>query len=270
MASTTRSAAARSASLAAARMSPSRCSASALVTEPRATGGGVEGLDPRPRLRGSLGRAPQQVHRDPRVRETHGDAAPHGARPHHRCRTDLAGGGVRGETGDLGHLALRGERMAQRARLRPRKQRQAALVLAPQALGEGQLVGHPHRLHRLQGRKRPALLLAQGAGELLEHAGLRGLRLKGAGAPAARGPPRTSRSAKATAAFSRSPSTHSSISPSLQRLRGARSSLPSAIIVSAVRALTRRGRRWVPPAPGMMPSFTSGRPRRVPASAMRK
>ena len=33
---------------------------------------------------------------------------------------------------------------------------------------------------------------------------------------------------------------------------------------------TRRGRRWVPPAPGMRPSLISGRPSRVPGAAMRK
>jgi hypothetical protein len=66
----------------------------------------------------------------------------------------------------------------------PREAARGSAVLAPQALGEGQLVGHPHRLHGLQGRKLTALLLAQGAGEFLEHAGLGGLRFKGAGAPA--------------------------------------------------------------------------------------
>ncbi len=77
------------------------------------------------------------------------------------------------------------------------------------------------------------------------------------------------RSAKATAPFSRSPSMISSTRPSLSASAAPRS-LPSAIMVSAARAGIRRGRRCVPAAPGMMPSLTSGSPRRVSRTATRK
>ena len=50
---------------------------------------------------------------------------------------------------------------------------------------------------------------------------------------------------------------------------GAVTGVPLVIIFSAVAAPTRRGIRCVPPAPGMMPSLTSGRPSRVPGAAMR-
>ena len=61
----------------------------------------------------------------------------------------------------------------------------------------------------------------------------------------------------------------SSTRPSLSASAAPRS-LPSAIMVSAARAGMSRGRRCVPAAPGMMPSLTSGSPRRVSRSATRK
>ncbi len=45
---------------------------------------------------------------------------------------------------------------------------------------------------------------------------------------------------------------------------------PERIIGSAFSMPTRRGRRCVPPAPGIRPSLISGRPSRVPAAATRK
>ena len=45
---------------------------------------------------------------------------------------------------------------------------------------------------------------------------------------------------------------------------------PVTIIRNAFSGPTRRGRRWVPPAPGNRPSLTSGRPTRAAAAATRK
>ena len=45
--------------------------------------------------------------------------------------------------------------------------------------------------------------------------------------------------------------------------------LPVTIISNDVCASAKRGRRWVPPAPGNMPRFTSGRPTLLSAKVMR-
>ena len=45
---------------------------------------------------------------------------------------------------------------------------------------------------------------------------------------------------------------------------------PPTIMSSALATPIRRGRRWVPPAPGRMPSLTSGWPSRAPATAQRQ
>ena len=66
-------------------------------------------------------------------------------------------------------------------------------------------------------------------------------------------------SANLTAPASRSPSTISSTRPS-SLASVALMGLPDSIISRAFCAPTTRGRRWVPPAPGSTPSFTSGRP----------
>ena len=65
--------------------------------------------------------------------------------------------------------------------------------------------------------------------------------------------------ANATAPLSRSPSISSSIRP-ICSASSAFSGLPDSIISSAFAAPTTRGSRWVPPAPGSTPSFTSGNP----------
>ena len=44
---------------------------------------------------------------------------------------------------------------------------------------------------------------------------------------------------------------------------------PETIMLTAVSRPTARGRRWVPPPPGRMPIFTSGRPSRAPRTATR-
>ena len=65
--------------------------------------------------------------------------------------------------------------------------------------------------------------------------------------------------AKATAPSTRSPSMISSMAPiSLAFLAGIGS--PVTMGPRAATAPIRRGRRWVPPAPGSRPSLTSGRP----------
>ena len=72
----------------------------------------------------------------------------------------------------------------------------------------------------------------------------------------------------ATAAARSSPSTSRSIRPSASACAlGTRAPLQASSM--ALGTPTRRGRRCVPPAPGMMPSVTSGGPPTVPAAAPR-
>ena len=75
-------------------------------------------------------------------------------------------------------------------------------------------------------------------------------------------------SANATPAAARSPSTISSMRPTLSASSAPIGS-PLTIIDSAFGTPTTRGSRWVPPAPGRMPSFTSGRPKRAPFTPTR-
>ena len=79
----------------------------------------------------------------------------------------------------------------------------------------------------------------------------------------------TTRRTKEIAPAVRSPSTISSTIPSASASRASIGS-PVTIILSAFSGPIRRGRRWVPPAPGNRPSLTSGRPTRAPATATRK
>ena len=72
----------------------------------------------------------------------------------------------------------------------------------------------------------------------------------------------------ATAPASRSPSTMASMMP-LLLASGAGMWRPEMMASSAYFAPVRRGRRCVPPAPGRMPRWTSGRPTRVVASDTR-
>ena len=73
----------------------------------------------------------------------------------------------------------------------------------------------------------------------------------------------------ARAAASRSPSTTRSTSPSAAAsLAGTRR--PDAMSAMARATPTSRGKRCVPPAPGMMPSFTSGSPTVAPSAASRR
>ena len=74
--------------------------------------------------------------------------------------------------------------------------------------------------------------------------------------------------ANAIAPARRSPSTMWSRMPA-SLARGARSGLPSVHISIASAAPASRGSRWVPPAPGMMPSRTSGCPTLASAVATR-
>ena len=53
---------------------------------------------------------------------------------------------------------------------------------------------------------------------------------------------------------------HTSSTTPARSARCAFSERPVRIRSSAVRRPTSRGSRWVPPAPGMMPSITSGSP----------
>ena len=70
------------------------------------------------------------------------------------------------------------------------------------------------------------------------------------------------------AAASRSVSAIASISPYFKAVI-AETGLPLVIMARALVASIRRGRRTVPPAPGINPNVTSGRPILVPAAAMR-
>ena len=49
-----------------------------------------------------------------------------------------------------------------------------------------------------------------------------------------------------------------------------RTASPTRFISRALLAPTRRGSRWVPPKPGMIPSFTSGWPKTAASAAIRK
>ena len=75
--------------------------------------------------------------------------------------------------------------------------------------------------------------------------------------------------AKAMPAVAGSPSKISSINSAASASFAGIGS-PERIIAAAFSMPTRRGRRCVPPAPGMSPSLISGRPSRVPVWAMRK
>ncbi len=122
-------------------------------------------------------------HGDAGVREAHGDAATHDPRTDHRGAGDLAYGRIGGKSGHACDLALDRERVALRLRLRPVQQPHADLVLAPHPFGKGQLVGHAHRVHRVDGRQETALLLRQRPGEFFEHARLVQHRHDFTGAP---------------------------------------------------------------------------------------
>ena len=75
--------------------------------------------------------------------------------------------------------------------------------------------------------------------------------------------------AKATAPARRSPSTTASTSPR-PCARAAPMGLPERITSSAVSGPVIRGSRWVPPAPGRRPRFTSGSPSLASGDATRK
>ena len=75
-------------------------------------------------------------------------------------------------------------------------------------------------------------------------------------------------SAKAAAFSTRSPSTSASKSR-VPASCAAGTVVPETIMLSAVSRPTARGRRWVPPAPGRSPSFTSGNATWAPAPATR-
>ncbi len=81
-------------------------------------------------------------------------------------------------------------------------------------------------------------------------------------------PLRARSSANVTAASIRSLSASRSTSPS-SHARSAFTASPLKIISSANSRPTRRGRRWVPPAPGISPSLISGSPRRASLAATR-
>ncbi len=84
-----------------------------------------------------------------------------------------------------------------------------------------------------------------------------------------RGPPAAARArAKATAPSSSGPSITASMSPAASA-RAAPIGLPAVHNSSAVATSHNRGRRCVPPAPGMMPRVTSGWPSFAPAAATR-
>ena len=79
----------------------------------------------------------------------------------------------------------------------------------------------------------------------------------------------TTRRAKAIAASVKSTTAISSTMPSASA-SAAPTGSPVTIICNAFSGPIRRGRRCVPPAPGSRPSFTSGRPTRAVAAAIRK
>ena len=86
---------------------------------------------------------------------------------------------------------------------------------------------------------------------------------------AGRSEPMTSLRAKTLAALKRSPDTSSSTRPKLFAL-SALMALPVEISVNASFIATSLGNRAVPPAPGINPRFTSGKPSEVLSSAILK
>jgi len=123
------------------------------------------------------------------------------------------------------------------------------------------------------------LMLASGA---LKPRNLRALALRKA-ANTSGEPPATSRSrtffsgifssstlrAKATAPSSSLPSSARLSTRPMARHSLAGTCAPLVIISSAFSAPTMRGSRWVPPAPGSSPRFTSGRPHLAEGTATR-
>ena len=214
-------------------------------------------------------------HRDADVGEVHGDAATHRARRRSRRPARPSRVGVSaGDVGDLRRLALGEEVVALGARTAaPLSSSTKSSRSCCDALVERQVDGGLDALDVVLGGAEAAGLAGDRLPELREQLGLapggRAPCRRGRGSSGAAVPRRPARSAKATAPAMRSPSTSSSTSPS-RRASSPPIGSPLTIISSAFSTPTTRGSRWVPPAPGRRPSFTSGspQPRRLHADAV--
>ena len=202
-----------------------------------------------------LGVALDQDDGEAGVAQRGGDAGAHGAAADHRGGADRAGldalerGGPRG--GALGE-----EDVAQRGGLRRGAQLEEGLALEGHRGVEVGLDGAAQAGERAERRGLAAGALLHRRLGLVPEAGRRPAAARGRGAAPAAG---AGSAAKATAPARRSPSTMRSIRPSSSAF-GAFTGLPVVTRSTATAGGTRRGSRTVPPAPGTMPSVTSGSP----------
>ena len=167
--------------------------------------------------------------------------------------------------GHLGRGALGEEDVAQRLGLIGIAQPQEGRALLGQSFRQRISAGAAHQAHGLDRRLLPAHPRQRLRCRLLEGFGVDGGTAR---SPVRRGGwPARSR-AMAIAAAVRSPLTTRSTMPS-DNASAAVTMRPLAISSTAAAGPARRGRRCVPPAPGTMPSFTSGRPSLASGAAMR-
>ena len=194
---------------------------------------------------------------DAGVGERHRDAAAHGARADDGRFAERIRGGVLRDVRDLRDGALGEEGVDQRG-----------------GLVGGRATGGDLAL-RLQPSSKGSVVAASSASSAIERRGLVAARLAGQFAPAAnrargRGSPMRVRAsleeaapphflANAMAAGSEVAFDERRSSPS-SSATGALMIWPDTIISAAFAMPTRRGRRWVPPAPGTIPRLASGRP----------
>ena len=214
-----------------------------------------------------------QRHRDTGIGERHRDAAAHGAGADDGDALDLARLCAVGNAGDLGGLALGEEGVALRLRLVAGHQ----LRGSPRAPSSGlrRTAGRcaaPTASAAANGASRPRAFLVSGRDRVGEDRAV-GLGRRELGVVVAQLAQRTllgqHLAGKGFAARRRSPSTISSIRPFFSASAALIGS-PPTIILTASSGPTARGSRWVPPAPGSRPSFTSGRPSLASLVATRK
>ena len=216
-------------------------------------------LDARDALVERLLRGLDDGQRDSRaLRKASADARAHGAGAENADRLDVAQLHVGADAGQVGGLPLGEERVLQRARIG------AGGGLAEQLRARAAMPSRQRqggrRLHRVDGslrRDRAAGMAAERAARLLEQAGRN--RCRSSVSPMRRGGLPTCSLAKATAAATTSPSASLSIRPAAAPL-AASMKVPVVMSCRACSTPMARGRRCVPPAPGMMPSLISGRP----------
>ena len=210
------------------------------------------------------------AHRDAGIGEVHGDAAAHGAGADHRRRLDRPHRRLLGHVRDLGHLALGEEDVDLGLRLGGLHALREELALAAQPLVEGQGGGRLHRVHAAEGREEAAGASLEALAELREDGGIRPahLVLHVADLPErlALGDQPLGEGAGALEEVAGDHLVHDAEGLGLRGGNGIARHDESA---APPPRRSSRGSRWVPPAPGRMPSFTSGKPTWPAATAQR-